>query len=344
MSSPTRSSLQNEIVNRINLVCRYILSLPNFKDVERPEKPIQILSLEDSCGYLPIHYAIAAHDEFLFNSLVEIFCTFPTPMFYFNSPDRVGNTPIHWAIMKRNYQAVLVLVRCGADSSRMNDEGRTPLHLVVSQCNKNSSQTDLHSHHNMVKFLVSVGAQVDSYDVNNVTPLHLAAELGDLALVESLVIDGGAFVNVTDDVGETPLFYALRGQHAEVIKKLIDLKANLFSKNDEGETPLEFCLSIRDDRMAELLNQFNGSPLSISFNSPNMRVSTPSYASMSHSACSLSSAMNTSASESTSESLNGSSMDLDLSRSGGWKTDKDHPRVRNNSREGFAAYGVGIIS
>lgn len=342
MSTPTRSSLQNEIVNRINLVCRYILSLPNYKDVGRPEKPIQILSLADSCGYLPIHYAIAAHDEFLFNSLVEIFLTFPTPMFYFNSPDRVGNTPIHWAIMRRNYQAVVVLVRCGADSSRMNDEGRTPLHLVVSQCGKNCSQTDLLSHHNMVKFLISVGAQVDSYDVNNVTPLHLAAELGDISLVESLVLEGGAFVNVIDDVGETPLFYALRGQHPEVIKKLIDLKANLFSKNDEGETPLEFCLSIRDDRMVELLSQFNGSPLSVSFNSPNLRSSI----SMSHSAgsSSLSSAMNTSTSESVSESLTGSSMDLDLSRSGSWKTDKDHPRIRANSREGFAAYGVGIIS
>lgn len=313
----------------------------NYKDVERPEKPIQILSLADSCGYLPIHYAIAAHDEFLFNSLVEIFLTFPTPMFYFNSPDRVGNTPIHWAIMRRNYQAVVILVRCGADSSRMNDEGRTPLHLVVSQCGKNCSQTDLLSHHNMVKFLIKVGAQVDCYDINNVTPLHLAAELGDTTLVETLVLEGGAFVNVVDDVGETPLFYALRGQHPEVIKKLISLKANLFSKNNEGETPLEFCLSIRDDRMYELLSQYNGSPLSISFNSPNMRSSV----SMSHSAgSSFSSAMNISSSESVSESLTGSNMDLDMSRSGGWKTEKDHPRGRANSREGFVSYGVDIIS
>lgn len=257
MIEPTRMTLQLEIVNKVNTACKYIMSLPNYKNIPRPERPIQILTLVDPCGYLPIHFAIASHNEFLFNLLVEIFRTFPTPLYYFNAPDRVGNTPLHWAVMRLNYQAAVILVQCGADLSRKNDSGKTALHVVVSQCSKGDSQTNLTAHRKMVKFLITVGAKVDSGDVNNVTPLHIAAEMGDVVLVETLLVDGGAFVNVTDDVGETPLFYALRNQNPEVVKKLVEHKANLFTKNEEGETPLEFCISNRDAGMIDLLNQFS---------------------------------------------------------------------------------------
>jgi len=306
MSLSTRTSnQQREIVTKINAACNYILGLPNYVNVQRPDKPIHILTLVDPCGYLPIHYAIASHNEFLFNLLVEIFTTLPTPLYYFNSPDRVGNTPLHWAILRLNYQAAVVLVQFGADISRMNDNGKTPLHLVVSQCTKDCSQTDMISHRKMVKFLITVGATVDSYDTNNVTPLHIASELGDIAVVESLVVDGGAFVNVIDDVGETPLFYALRGQHSGVVKKLIECKANLFARNEDGETPLDFCVSIRDVGMVELLNSFlnENTP---SFNSPSSL--------MSISGISLS-GMSISDSSSISLSRTDEIMDIDLSKS-----------------------------
>jgi ankyrin repeat protein len=278
---------------------------------------MSILTLVDPCGYLPIHFAIASHNEFLFNLLVEIFATFPTPLFYFNSPDRVGNTPLHWAILRVNYRAAVVLVQFGADISRKNDGGKSPLHLVVSQCTKDCSQTDLISHRKMVKFLITVGSTVDSSDTNNVTPLHIASELGDCAVVESLLLDGGAFVNVIDDVGETPLFYALRGQHAGVVKKLIDCKANLFSRNEDGETPLDYCVSNRVSSMVELLNSFLNES-STSFNSPNSI--------MSISGISLS-GMSISDSSSISLSRTDEIMDIDLSRSQEMNQMKSHADV-----------------
>jgi len=297
---------KKEILNKINTVCRYILSLPNFKNIPRPERPIQILTLADSGGFLPIHFAIASRNEILFNLLVEIFSTFPTPLYYFNTPDRVGNTPLHWAVLRMNYRAAVVLVNCGADVSRKNDTGKTPLHIVIAHGNE-GSQSDLISHRKMVKFLITVGALVDSCDVNNVTPLHLAAELGDIALVETLLLEGGAFVNVIDDVGETPLFYALRGQHSSVVKKLIDHKANLFVKNEEGETPMEFCISNRDTIMIDFLNQFTEITTYV-VNSPNsgMCISGISLSGMS---------ISDSNSLSHSSSLEASSMDIDLSKS-----------------------------
>jgi len=317
-----RVSLQfNEVVSKINSACKYVLCLPNYKNVQRPERPIQILTLVDPCGYLPIHFAIASHNEYLFNLLIEIFNTFPSPLFYFNSPDRVGNTPLHWAIMMMNYQAAVVLVQNGADISRMNSSGKTPLHLVVSACFSSNSQTDLASHRRMVKFLISVGARVDCYDINNVTPLHLASEIGDASLVETLIQDGGAFVNVTDDVGETPIFYALRGHHSDVVKKLVDCKANLFTRNEEGETPLEFCLSNRDTVMVDLLNQYTEIP-SYCLNSPNSKMN---ISGISLSGMSISDSFN-----SLSHSNEASSMDIDLSKSQELMKDPDVAANTNN--------------
>jgi len=267
------------------------------------------LTLVDPCGYLPIHFAIASYNEFLFNLLVEIFSTFPTPLYYFNSPDRVGNTPLHWAIVRMNYQAAVILVQCGADISRMNDNGRTPLHLVVSQCTKDSPQQDLSSHRKMVNFLITVGAVVNAYDTNSVTPLHLATELGDVRVVESLLVDGGAFVNVTDDVGETPLFYALRGQHADVVMKLVELKANLNVRNGAGETPFEFCRSIQVNSMVELLASFH---LHETFHFVSTSPSSPRSLS-SFSSSSLMSISDSSSQIDSSSEI--SSMEIDLSKS-----------------------------
>jgi len=208
-----------------------------------------------------------------------------------------------------NYQAAVILVQCGADISRKNDNGKTALHIVVSQCSKSDTWTNLSTHRKMVKFLITVGAKVDSHDINKVTPLHIAAEMGDLGVVEILILDGGAFVNVTDDVGETPLFYALRGQNLEVVKKLVEHKANLFARNEEGETPLEFCISNRDTGMIELLNQFSEISPCYIFREAS---SGMSISGISLSGMSISDSNNSLAQSSNNEA---SCMDIDLSRS-----------------------------
>lgn len=320
MIEPTRMTLQLEIVNKISTACKYILSLPNYKNIERPERHIQILTLVDPCGYSPIHYAIASHNEFLFNLLIDIFRSFPSPLNYFNVPDRVGNTPLHWAVMRMNYQAAIILVQCGADVSLMNNSGKTALHIVVSHSSKGDTQSNLSAHHKMTKFLITVGAKVDSSDINNVTPLHVAAELGDVFIVETLLVDGGAFVNIIDNVGETPLFYALRNKHIEVVKKLVENKANLFAKNDEGETPLEFCISNRDAGMIELLNQFSEISPCLMFrglSSSGMSISGISLSGMSISD-------STNCLTHSSNNNEASSMDIDLSKSQEMKNPGNH--------------------
>lgn len=59
-----------------------------------------------------------------------------------------------------------------------------------------------------VEFLCEHGAEVDSVDVANATPLLHASCLGHEELV-SILLSHGANPNVTDDTYETPLSWAL---------------------------------------------------------------------------------------------------------------------------------------
>jgi len=310
--SDNRGAYLQETVGKINKAAIWILSLPNYRNVVRPETVTQILTLPDQAGYLPIHNAIAYQHENLFRTLLEIFLSMPSSPYYFNSPDNNGNSPVHWAMLKKNYQAVVELVKVGADISSMNHLGKTPMHIAVEHCGRENSKSDFEVHLSMVKFLIAVGAVVDAYDGSNVTPLHLASELGKLELIETLV-EGGAFVNAVDSVGETPLFYAIRNKHYDVVKKLLEVKANLYSRNNEGETPLEYSMALRDSTMTDLLNHYQKPHLSasaFSFNSPTsrMNISESTHSSQSSFGMSL---------DSLSSSSSEMSMDMsvDLARS-----------------------------
>eukprot|EP01126_Amoeba_proteus_P035068 TRINITY_DN3525_c0_g1_i6.p1 TRINITY_DN3525_c0_g1~~TRINITY_DN3525_c0_g1_i6.p1 ORF type:complete len:177 (+),score=25.54 TRINITY_DN3525_c0_g1_i6:260-790(+) len=103
-----------------------------------------------------------------------------------------------------------------------------------------------------VTYLLHHGANPNIPDKIGITPLHLACELGDVRLFDVL-IEYGASVHAIDDEGETPLFYALRGQHVDVVKRLFECGIDFNTRNSDGESVLEFCTSIQDTEMVNLL-------------------------------------------------------------------------------------------
>jgi ankyrin repeat protein len=64
--------------------------------------------------------------------------------------------------------------------------------------------------------------------------LHIAAARGDLQAVR-LLVDAGMDVNCRGDLGNTPLHYARKAAHAEVVGFLIDRGSVPSLENELGE-------------------------------------------------------------------------------------------------------------
>jgi ankyrin repeat protein len=95
--------------------------------------------------------------------------------------------------MKRNRKEVaIMLVDCGADIAAQNNDGKTPLHLALSE------QLEV------ARKLIEWGADVTAKNEDGETLLHLASKLGDMKLV-LLLIEHGADATAKNKDGATVL-------------------------------------------------------------------------------------------------------------------------------------------
>lgn len=86
------------------------------------QETIELLSLHlDENNPILLHHA-AYHNYFALIKLI-IFCGGIDP----NAQDEQGNSALHWAVAKQNYQSIEMLLRCGALLNMPNDEGRAPI-------------------------------------------------------------------------------------------------------------------------------------------------------------------------------------------------------------------------
>jgi len=121
-----------------------------------------------------------------------------------------GNAPLHDAVWYRKYLIVKYLVEQDADININNDEGKTPLHLVIlgdDECDFTEKDAEI------LEYLVSHGANIDEPDNDGYTPLHLAALKGNIKAAEAL-FSLGVKLDLRNNAGQTPYELAIsRGHH-----------------------------------------------------------------------------------------------------------------------------------
>lgn len=92
--------------------------------------------------------------------------------------------------------------------------------------------------------------------------LHRAANAGDAVLVRQL-LDSGSPVNAFDELGKTPLHYAVLGEHFAVVELLLRSGADINAHDERviSNTPLGEASRTCSLRMARLLVESGADPM-----------------------------------------------------------------------------------
>ncbi len=159
-----------------------------------------------------------------------------------NAVDADGYTPLHGKVRYATYDAnlmtVALLIILGGDVNLPSNKGKTPLDEVTRPLDYNPKIANL---------LRTVGGRATDFtakfhslfDFNNgKTPLYLAAERGELEVVEWL-LEVGADPNEKINSGSTPLSVAIRKKYKDIVALLKEASKRIESteansrKNDD---------------------------------------------------------------------------------------------------------------
>ncbi|KAL9957065.1 hypothetical protein ACROYT_G038655 [Oculina patagonica] len=146
-------------------------------------------------------------------------------------PNKWGRTALHYAASKHRVDCLRILINSGADPNKQDVDSQTPLYHAVAASIRTQGEDNIRD---TVLFLISGGASADLPDKSGITPLHIAAELGNTQICSHLIKEGRANVNVVDQYGATPLHYAAYQGHWKVAEVLLSFGACAAVQDNAG--------------------------------------------------------------------------------------------------------------
>lgn len=124
-----------------------------------------------------------------------------------NSQDEYGFSALHNVMSEEQFEIVAYLIKNGANVNIQNDQGISPLHLAGYPKN--------------VELLLNAGAEIDIIDFQGNTPLHsIASETDEYIDVVEYLISRNANRNLKNKAGQTPLNIAIEAGNEAMINVL----------------------------------------------------------------------------------------------------------------------------
>ena len=127
----------------------------------------------------------------------------------------LGLTPFHLACREGHSKIVFKLLEFHSNNHELVEdvdfEGSTSLHLACQ-----SDKADI------IKVLLDKGASIDELNHDGVSPVHVAAQFGSVAMMEVLVHHQDNVVNMQDNYHQSPLHFAAEYGKKDMVKYLIE--------------------------------------------------------------------------------------------------------------------------
>ncbi|MGK5595565.1 MAG: ankyrin repeat domain-containing protein [Parachlamydiaceae bacterium] len=146
------------------------------------------------------------------------------------------------SINRKAPEITKLLLEAGADIRQTSVSG----HSLFEQILRTPDNVEL------LKCLIEYGFDVNQPVRDGLTALHVAAELGNLQMVE-LLIEHGAIIDVTNSEGDTPLLLSIASP--KIVELLLRNGANVNHANAKGRTALHYAMIVTLPILADKLSQ-----------------------------------------------------------------------------------------
>ena len=221
---------------------------------------------ENKQGVTPMHILSHSYfeDEGIITNLVQFLLKNGAEV---DRRDKNNVTPLHLAIRSGQFMIARILLEHGADSNAESNEGVTPLQILSS-----SYAEDEWNMLNLAQLLFNNGAEVNRFNRSlvetrsNETSLHLAI-CRDRFMLARMLLEHGAYANVENNKGETPL-HILSESDIKNEETILNLALFLLTnhgakvnKQDKvNDTPLHLAIRRNRSRLAGILLEHDADP------------------------------------------------------------------------------------
>jgi ankyrin repeat protein len=197
---------------------------------------IPLVDIVDKFGSLPIHYTIQFDNLDAFNIILE-------KSRYLNKLDDKGYSPLHLAIKKKNYQMIKTLVN--NDNVNVNITthiGESPLHLACNYEDVSIIEILLTIKPNN-RFKINLNIVDNEFQI---TPLMYVVTLNNKDIVK-ILLSNGANTDIQDALGNTALHLAINENNVEIANLLIAKMSQLNLLDINGMSPFHLLIYIHKD-------------------------------------------------------------------------------------------------
>ena len=196
-------------------------------------------SITDDLCFTPLHHVVIGLEQADLRQQLRL------NSLYVSTPDALGRSPLHWAVLLGEHDATEALLAHGASPDLVDKEQMTPLHNIY--LSPSSSQR------RCAELLLEANGDVNALDKWGRTPLRIVVGYEDIDQdLVGFLLEKGADVNLRDMYAQSPLLKSISGSHLTT-RLLLDHGADIEARDIYGNTPLIEAIYRNKPRSLQLL-------------------------------------------------------------------------------------------